>query len=365
MERGPWMRRLNRQLPLRFRDPLPVPPPPLPPSQFAQSIASPDSNTLQAAESGTNPLLSGFRSLHQRLRQVFITERNISGLSRRYHATELPSRDPEEHNQLDELSDIQPHTSPSSSTPSSFYPYPNHNSFRLGEWYWNGHVQKSQSSFKDLLNIVGDHDFHSADVRGTKWDQINDALATENEEEWLDEDAGWTRSPVTFSVPHHPRHGVPSDDDAGPREYIVEDFYHRSLVSVIREKLSSTTGTQHFHYEPYELNWQPGETQRPARVQGELYTSPAFIDAHRELQTSPELGCDLPRVVVALMFWSDVTHLTSFGDAKIWPLYMYFGNESKYRRCKPSSHLCHHVAYFQSVSATTSDTEFIAHRCVQ
>jgi hypothetical protein len=62
------------------------------------------------------------------------------------------------------------------------------------------------------------------------------------------------------------------------------------------------------------------------------------------------LLCDLPRVVAGLMFWSDVTHLTSFGDAKIWPLYMFFGNESKYFRCKPSSNLCHHVAYFQSVS---------------
>jgi hypothetical protein len=361
MERRPWTHRLNRQLPLRFRDPLPLPPPPLLPPPLAQSIASTDVHTLQPTAEGG--IISSGSSLRHRLRQVFMTECNIFGLSRRYNALELPSHDPEERNQLDELSDIQPQPSPSTFTPPSFYPYPNRSSFRLGEWYWNGGVQKSQSSFKDLLNIVGDHDFHSADIRGTKWDQINDTLATENEEEWLDEDAGWMRSPVTFSVPHHPRRGVPSDAHAGPREYTVEDFYHRSLVSVIREKLSNTTGTQHFHYEPYELNWQPGVTQRPARVQSELYTSPAFIDAHRELQASPpEPGCDLPRVIVALMFWSDVTHLTSFGDAKIWPLYMFFGNESKYRRCKPSCHLCHHVAYFQSVSAITSHTEFISHR---
>ena len=75
------------------------------------------------------------------------------------------------------------------------------------------------------------------------------------------------------------------------------------------------------------------------------------MDAHRELQDSPgEPDCNLPKVVVAMMFWSDATHLTSFGDAKLWPSYLHFGNESKYRRCKPSSHLCNHVAYFQAVS---------------
>jgi hypothetical protein len=86
-------------------------------------------------------------------------------------------------------------------------------------------------------------------------------------------------------------------------------------------------------------------------VHGELYMSPAYLEAQREIQEYPgEPGCDLPRVVVALMFWSDATHLTSFGNAKLWPLYLFFGNESKYRRCKPSCHLCEHVAYFQTVS---------------
>jgi len=106
-----------------------------------------------------------------------------------------------------------------------------------------------------------------------------------------------------------------------------------------------------FHFEPHELLWQRNKDTDPVRVQGELYTSPAFIDAHRKLQDSPrEPGCDLPRVVIALMFWSDATQLTSFGNAKLWPLYMYFGNDSKYGRCKPSCHLCEHVAYFQTVS---------------
>ena len=90
-------------------------------------------------------------------------------------------------------------------------------------------------------------------------------------------------------------------------------------------------------------------------VQGKLYSSPSFLDMHQDLQDSPgEPGCMLPWVVVALMFLSDLTHLTAFGDMKLWPLYLLFGNNSKYLHCKPTSHLCEHVAYFIKVGTTIS-----------
>ncbi|KAH7917537.1 hypothetical protein BV22DRAFT_1026145 [Leucogyrophana mollusca] len=246
-----------------------------------------------------------------RIRHIFSTQRNTFGLIRRYFSERLPSHDPE-----DPLScPSHPHDSEASNataTAPSFYPYPNENAFRLGDWYWNHGAQKSQESFKQLLDIVGNAGFSPGDVHGVKWDKINRELGSLN--------------------------------------YFTVDFHHRSLVSIIREKLASNEDDRFFHYEPYELLWQPISGQPEIRLHGELYTSPAFLDAHRELQDSPpEPGCDLPRVVVALMFWSDSTHLTSFGSTKLWPLYLYFGNESKYRRCKPSCKLCNHAAYFQKV----------------
>jgi hypothetical protein len=57
----------------------------------------------------------------------------------------------------------------------------------------------------------------------------------------------------------------------------------------------------------------------------------------------------LERVVVALMFWTDATLLANFGTAKLWPCYMFFGNDSKYRRAKMHLNLCNHVAYFEDV----------------
>jgi hypothetical protein len=137
------------------------------------------------------------------------------------------------------------------------------------------------------------------------------------------------------------------------------DFYHRSLVSVIKEKLSSPNNDPLFHYQPYTVKWQPSSTSEPINVYREFYTSQAFLDADRELQNTPkEPKCDLPRHIVALMFHSDATHLTSFGDAKLWPLYLYFGNESKYRHVRPSCHLACHVAYFQRVRSSCISSWF-------
>jgi len=150
---------------------------------------------------------------------------------------------------------------------------------------------------------------------------------------------------------HHFRPISQGSKALGPKDFLVGDLYHRSFVSVIREKLANSHDDRGFHYDPFKLFWQPPGTEDDIRVHGEMYTSPAFLEAHRELQESPgEPGCNFPRVVVAMMFWSDVTHLTSFGNAKLWPTYLCFGNESKYRRCKPNCHLCNHVAYFQAVS---------------
>ncbi|KZP03728.1 hypothetical protein FIBSPDRAFT_904798 [Athelia psychrophila] len=133
--------------------------------------------------------------------------------------------------------------------------------------------------------------------------------------------------------------------------------------TVIKEKLANTGDDQHFHYQPYKLYWEPlPDMETPIRVQGELYTLPAFVEAHNTLQEAPgEPGCSLPRVIAALMFDSDATHLTTSGDAKLWPCYLWFGNKSKYRRSKPTHHLCNHVAYFQTLPDSFKD--FAAEHC--
>src|SRR5882762_913984 len=105
----------------------------------------------------------------------------------------------------------------------------------------------------------------------------------------------------------------------GPQEYIINNLYHRLLVSVILEKLRSRHEGRHFHYDGFELFWKPMAGSADVQVHGEIYTSPTFIEAQQEIYDSPgEPGCHLPRVVVALMLASDSTQLTSFGNGKLW-----------------------------------------------
>jgi hypothetical protein len=68
------------------------------------------------------------------------------------------------------------------------------------------------------------------------------------------------------------------------------------------------------------------------------------------LQWQPkEPGCSLECVITGLMFFSDATHLANFGTAKAWPLYLYFGNLSKYAHSSPTSGACHVVGFFPPV----------------
>jgi hypothetical protein len=245
------------------------------------------------------------------------------------------------------------HESGNTSVPleeSIFRPYPNKSAFLLGEWYWNEGVQKTKENFKKLTRIICGRDFKPADIQNVGWDAVNAQLGdpSDSDEMWFDEpDAGWIETPITVSIPFHRRAKNP-----GVREYTFPPFHHRSIVSVLREKMANPEDFRHFHLEPYELRWQRRNMPESdgIRVHGELYTSPAFLEAHKEIQASPpEPGCTLERVLVGLMFASDGTQLTSFGDAALWPCYMYFGNESKYRRCKPTCNLCNHIAYFHKV----------------
>ena len=206
------------------------------------------------------------------------------------------------------------------------------------------------SGFRKLVEIVGNPSFSPSDVRHTDWDQINSLLAgsqTESDAEWVDAaDEGWNITEIKINVPFHRDTREP-----GSKIYSAASLYHRSLVAVMRERVADPHDFRYFHIEPYELLWHsPLNPGQGIHVHGEMYTSESFLRAHMQLQQSiGEPGCQLTRVICAFMLWSDETHLTSFGATKLWPVYAFFGNESKYRRGKPSCNSCNHVAYFEKV----------------
>ncbi len=272
---------------------------------------------------------------------------NKFGLFRNYRS-DVPSHDPDSEAQVIDILE-----SPKSDDDPLFRPYPNKTAFLLGEWYWNGGLQKTKEGFKNLVNIICDESFNPSEIRNIRWDNLNKYLGgpTNSEDAWFDDpDAEWTETVISLPFPFKKK-----SVNAGVHEYTFPPFRHRKIVSVLKEKMANKNDFQQFHLEPYELRWcqskdmsQPDSTS--TRVHGELYTSPAFIEENVKIQTAPgEPGCPLPRILVGLIFASDGTKLTSFGSASLWPCYMYFGNESKYRRNKPNQNLCNHIAFFIDV----------------
>ena len=76
-----------------------------------------------------------------------------------------------------------------------------------------------------------------------------------------------------------------------------------------------------------------------------------MLHAYEEINALPrEPGDDMECVVASLMIWSDATHMTNFGNASMWPFYLYFSNQSKYAQGKPTAAACHHLAYIPKVS---------------
>ncbi|KZT12252.1 uncharacterized protein LAESUDRAFT_641648 [Laetiporus sulphureus 93-53] len=76
-----------------------------------------------------------------------------------------------------------------------------------------------------------------------------------------------------------------------------------------------------------------------------------MLDEYKTICAQPRNPDDPPETevsIVPLMLWSDSTHLADFGNASLWPVYLFFGFISKYVRCKPSSFCAHHLAYLPS-----------------
>jgi hypothetical protein len=139
-----------------------------------------------------------------------------------------------------------------------------------------------------------------------------------------------------------------------PRTLTIPGLCYRQIVTLIKEAFDNPLSKQ-FHLTPFKLYRTrvppSGEYSNSdadsERVYSEMYNSDVFLAEHDKVQRAPtdDPSCKQEKVVAGLMFWSDATHLAAFGTAKMWPIYMLFGNLSKYIRCQPNSGAMIHVAY--------------------
>jgi len=215
-------------------------------------------------------------------------------------------------------------------------------------WQFSGTNSKSSAEVKRLFHtFLDDDEYRREDAR-----QYNDIREKKLVEDYLKDHTnpfhathGWKESSVRIRLPKE-KMKWPSEVDAPEIE--IKGVRHRSLTEIITSVFKDSVAST-FHMTPFHQMWQVSE-QRSIKIFSEAYTSPAMIEAYHEVNALPrEPDDDLERVVASLMMWSDSTHLTSFGDASLWPFYLFFGNQSKYTRGKPTASACHHVAYIPSV----------------
>ena len=289
----------------------------------------------------------------------FTTEPNGFGLYRRY--TRKPQTDPEDRLTLVDLVDDdampeqqQPDAAaieaPRSTTVDFFHPFPNATVFRSMSWFLrNSGTLLSAASFDRFTReVILSDDFNREDL-------IN--FSTTRELARVDKygstdvpfsaDDGWKEGSVTL---HLPKAKSKHASELASPQFNVSGIYYRPLLEVIKAACQSPQAEK-YHWVPFKLIHQ--SPSAPLRAYTDIYNSDAMIEEDakiRALGRHPDDGPEIEVAVLALLFWSDSTHLATFGTASLWPVYMYLGNLSKYARGRPNAHAAHHISYIPSVS---------------
>ncbi|PIL34014.1 hypothetical protein GSI_03722 [Ganoderma sinense ZZ0214-1] len=96
----------------------------------------------------------------------------------------------------------------------------------------------------------------------------------------------------------------------------------------------------------------------PIRLYTDCYNTDAMLNADAEIRKKARVegdDDDIEYAVLPLLLWSDATHLSSFRAASLWPIYLYFGNLSKYIRGRPTEFAAHHLAYIPELPDDLKD----------
>jgi len=344
--------------------PLSTPPPPSsfsqpPPLQFTQAGRPKRNNRLPARYEDVNPeplrLLeeeheqptAAFPRLCLIVRNRLRTATNSFGLLREYlyRPSFVPdSFVPEED--LHRIGGADPVFIP---PPSPSPVHRNGSVEMLMNWKDSGTSTKSDAEVNRLVNsVLLDPNFKLEDLQGFNVARENQRSdAAEKKSPFFD---SFQTADINIEVPS----GI---SGTPPGTFSIPGLVYRKLTAVIQAAFSSPLAS-HFHFSPFKLFYRSpsGEEER---VFSEVYNSDVFIEEYDDVQRAPlppdQPDCQLEKVVVALMVWSDSTHLANFGTAKLWPIYLFFGNVSKYIRGQPNSGACQHIAYIPSLPDSFQD----------
>ncbi|SJL18057.1 uncharacterized protein ARMOST_21629 [Armillaria ostoyae] len=311
--------------------------------------------TLDSPSHSPSPSLSEVNQIEFMYHQ---TEPNDFGLYQCYK--EQPSVEPDMGLTIDELSDAPTFTSHASRTASNqtssanpFFPFINATIFWLFAWFYEL-TSKSLSDLTSLVrNVIRAPDFDC--------DHLPDSFDAAKEIKVLDTIDSQPNLPFSLSGDWHetlvtirlPQTGVKHVSEEEAPKFEVTGIYHCNILDIIVSAFQDTSFLD-YHLKGFQEMWDPGDGHPVERVYGEVYTSEKYLEMEDELHPEPDPD-SLETVIVPCMYYSDSTHLSSFGTAALWPIYLLFGLLSKYVRAQPTSGAAHHLVYMPSLPDCIQD----------
>ncbi|KAJ3713279.1 hypothetical protein C8R42DRAFT_593198 [Lentinula raphanica] len=209
----------------------------------------------------------------------------------------------------------------------------------LTGWQNNGNFTKSHGEMDKLADVLRHPDFDVSELKGYSARTANAKLTKADEDHRFNKlKDSFSETSVDIEVPS-------GDKTIPPKTFSIPGLLFRSPLAVIRSAFSGPLANK-FHYTPFRL-YQSLDDSQSQRVRTDIYNSDAFIQEHYRVLRAPtdDPRCTHEKVVASLMCWSDATQLANFGTAKLWPIYLLFGNLSKYIRASPNSGAVNHLAY--------------------
>lgn len=232
-----------------------------------------------------------------------------------------------------------------------FTPFTNPTAFWMTWWQYSGSSQKSSAETDRLSELARRPEFSLEDMKAYSSDREHRLLDNYHEPSGVFSAAdGWQETSVKIRLPKEDVK-YPSETDAP--EFEVKGLWYRRLREVIKSAFEDDS-QQDFEMKPFKLFHQdPDNSESSERVFTDVFNSDALLEEQASIDAqsrNPGDSNSTEYVVAPIMLWSDSTHLTSFGSASLWPIYMYFGGLSKYIRGKITSFASHHLAYIPKVS---------------
>ena len=87
-----------------------------------------------------------------------------------------------------------------------------------------------------------------------------------------------------------------------------------------------------YHLDPFKL-FSAGPGGFSQRIYSEVFNLDTMNEEYEALcaKVQAKKSSQMEVVIVAIILWLDLNQLVQFGSASLWPIYIFFGNQSKYK----------------------------------